>query len=89
MLPERRSGASSDSIRERVERARELQSRRLAAISALTNDPAETLLGTDVRRMAISPSVHHRVIKLADPAHIGAAHIADALQYRTRVAEGQ
>ena len=87
-----------------------MQARRFAGTSALTNadmgpkemrqhaalgDTAETLLGTAVRQMALSPRAYHRVIKLAhaiaelaDSEQIGTAHIAEALQYRPRVAEG-
>ena len=62
---------------------------------AALEDAVAALLGTAVRQMALSPRAYHRVIKLArtlaDLAaaeQIGTARIADALQYRPRVAEG-
>ncbi|MFT4038839.1 MAG: ATP-binding protein [Thermomicrobiales bacterium] len=80
MLADRRAGESSATIRARVERARERQTRRFAESAALTNadmgpkelrafaaldEAAETLLGAAVRQMALSPRAYHRVIKLA------------------------
>ncbi|MFN8660453.1 MAG: hypothetical protein U0075_01090 [Thermomicrobiales bacterium] len=62
---------------------------------AALEDAVAALLGTAVRQMALSPRAYHRVIKLArmlaDLAaaeQIGTAHIAEALQYRPRMAEG-
>jgi magnesium chelatase family protein len=60
-------------------------------------DPQRTCscAATAVRQMALSPRAYHRVIKLArtiadlaDAEQIGTAHIAEAPQYRPRVAEG-
>ena len=62
---------------------------------AALDDPAETLLGSAVRQMGLSARAYHRVLKLArtiaDLAaeeSITTAHVAEALQYRPRVAEG-
>ena len=62
---------------------------------AALDDTAETLLGSAVRQMGLSARAYHRVLKLArtiaDLAaeeSITTAHVAEALQYRPRVAEG-
>ncbi len=62
---------------------------------AALDDTAEALLGSAVRQMGLSARAYHRVLKLArtiaDLAaeeQIATAHVAEALQYRPRVAEG-
>jgi hypothetical protein len=62
---------------------------------AALEDAVAALLGTAVRQMALSLRAYHCVIKLARliadltaAEQIGTAHIAEALQYRPRVAEG-
>ena len=67
-------------IRERVEKAREIQAKRFAGTTLLTNadmgpkelrqyaaldDAGETLLGAAVRQMRLSARSYHRVLKLA------------------------
>jgi magnesium chelatase family protein len=79
-LSDRKPGESSADVRARVERAREIQSRRFAGTQVLTNadmspkelrqfatldDDAEALLGSAVRQMALSARAYHRVLKLA------------------------
>jgi magnesium chelatase family protein len=61
---------------------------------AALDDTAEALLGAAVRQMGLSARAYHRVLKLArtiaDLAaeeQIATAHVAEALQYRPRVAE--
>jgi magnesium chelatase family protein len=64
-------------------------------LHAALDETAETLLGSAVRQMSLSARGYHRVLKLArtiadlaaeEP--IATAHVAEALQYRPRVAEG-
>jgi magnesium chelatase family protein len=62
---------------------------------AALDDATEALLGSAVRQMGLSARAYHRVLKLArtiaDLAAeegITTAHVAEALQYRPRVAEG-
>src|SRR5262249_22644323 len=79
-LADRRPGESSATVRERVERAREIQTRRFAGMPLLTNadmgpkelreyasldEAGEALLGAAVRQMALSARAYHRVLKLA------------------------
>ena len=62
---------------------------------AALDETSEALLGAAVRQMGLSARAYHRVLKLArtiaDLAaaeQIATAHVAEALQYRPRVAEG-
>ena len=58
------------------------------------DDAGEMLLGSAVRQMGLSARGYHRVLKLArtiadlaGEERITTAHLAEALQYRPRVAE--
>jgi magnesium chelatase family protein len=79
-LADRRQGELSAAVRERVERAREVQARRFDGTTLLTNADmgpkelrqhaaldadGEALLGAAVRQMALSARAYHRVLKLA------------------------
>jgi magnesium chelatase family protein len=108
-LADRRSGEPSAAVRQRVERARVIQSRRFAGTALLTNadmgpkelrlyalldDGGEALLGAAVRQMGLSARAYHRVLKLArtiadlaGEEQITTSHVAEALQYRPRVAD--
>jgi magnesium chelatase family protein len=109
-LADRRPGETSAAVRERVERAREVQARRFAdspqlltnadmgpkelRLYAALDDATETLLGTAVRQMGLSARAYHRVLKLArtiadlsGEETVSTAHVAEALQYRPRVAD--
>lgn len=104
-------GEPSRSVRERVERAREVQNERFAdrppasrtnagmsrreveRYCSLSPD-AERLLRAAMERFYLSARGHDRVLKvartiadLAEEADIGAPHLAEAIQLRTRVAE--
>lgn len=108
-LSNRRAGEPSSDVRERVQRAREIQTARFGwgdvrtnadmgprevQIYARLDDQGEALMRTAVRQLALSARGYHRVLKLArtiaDLAgveQIETAHVAEALQYRPRVAD--
>ncbi|MBW3634362.1 MAG: hypothetical protein KY456_15175 [Chloroflexi bacterium] len=61
---------------------------------AALDEAGETLLGAAVRQMGLSARAYHRVLKLArtiadlaGEERITTTHVAEALQYRPRVAE--
>ena len=115
-LSDNRIGESSESIRARVEKARERQRARFAAISCPNNGslplscnadmrPAEirqlcsldsvgqSIIKTAMTQFQLTARAYHRVLKLArtiadlDEADgIASTHLAEALQYRSRMA---
>ncbi len=61
---------------------------------ASLDEAGETLLGSAVRQMGLSARAYHRVLKLArtiadltQQECVTSVHVAEALQYRPRVAE--
>ncbi|MBE0481382.1 MAG: YifB family Mg chelatase-like AAA ATPase [Dehalococcoidia bacterium] len=105
-LSDDRLGESSESVRQRVERARVIQQERLYGTKLMCNadmtplevrdfcqvEPAaQSLLQAAMRQQYLSARGFHRVLKLARTiadlagnGTIGAAHLAEALQYRIR-----
>ena len=101
-----RLGEPSAKIRERVERAREVQRKRFAGTKLLSNadmgpkevreccaldDAGKTLIKAAMRQLGLSARGFHRILKvsrtiadLAGSPRIETAHLAEALQYRTR-----
>jgi magnesium chelatase family protein len=99
----------SESIRKRVEKARERQRARFAGTTLTCNsdmgpgdirefcplsDEPRALVRAAMRQMHLSARAYHRVLKvsrtiadLEGSANIQSHHIAEALQYRTRVLE--
>jgi magnesium chelatase family protein len=100
-------GESSDTVRNRIERARRQQRARLAGTAMACNadmkpgeirqfcalhDDAQALIRAAMRQMHLSARGYHRVLKvsrtiadLEGSADIESHHVAEALQYRTRV----
>ncbi|MFZ5392059.1 MAG: YifB family Mg chelatase-like AAA ATPase [Patescibacteria group bacterium] len=98
---------NSKQVRERVINARQVQNKRFAETSTVTNSemsakqvemfcnydqPAEEIIKKAVDKMNLSPRSFHRLLKvsrtiadLAGQDIIVATHVAEALQYRTRV----
>ena len=107
-LASKSGGESSSSIRERIQRVRELQGARFAGTNVLTNAgmgpreveiyarpdaSAEQLLQAATRQMALSARAYHRILKLArtiadlaGSEAIASAHVAEAINYRSRIA---
>jgi len=99
---------SSDAIRARVEKAREIQNKRFAGTHCMTNtdmknkeirehctlqDQSIELMKQAVTQLHLSARSYHRILKLARTIadldgneHIETPHVAEALQYRSKVA---
>ncbi len=99
-------GESSEAIRERVIRAREVQQARFSAYSHIYNnadmgskevrhfcrldDAGASLLKTAMTRLGLSARAYDRILKvsrtiadLESETQINAAHVSEAIQYRT------
>jgi magnesium chelatase family protein len=99
-------GESSEAIRERVIRAREVQQARFSAYSHIYNnadmgskevrhfcrldDAGASLLKTAMTRLGLSARAYDRILKvsrtiadLEGESQINAAHVSEAIQYRT------
>jgi magnesium chelatase family protein len=102
-LSDKRMGEPSQTVRERVEAAREKQRQRFAGLKDISCNaemhPAEvrkfceldpacaSLMKTAMSQLQLSARAYHRVLKLARSERIGASHLAEALQYRRRMQE--
>jgi len=97
----------SEKIRERVEKARQIQNKRLIDTSMITNaemsakqvdmfcrldEKAEKIIKQAVNQMNLSARSYHRLLKVArtiadldDCEEINQNHVAEALQFRTRM----
>jgi len=97
----------SEKIRERVEKARQIQNKRLINTSMITNaemsakqvdmfcrldEKAEKIIKQAVNQMNLSARSYHRLLKVArtiadldDCEEINQNHVAEALQFRTRM----
>ncbi len=102
-------GESSESIRERVQKARDIQSERFAKINISSNsemsgeqikkycplsEEQKEFLKQAMRQLRMSARGFHRILKLArtiadldNSPEIKDEHLAEALQYRPKIAE--
>ncbi len=108
-LSDSRCGESSEAIRARVERARQVQRQRFAGTQLYSNadmhpaevrrfcgldDPGRSLMRSAMNQMQLSARAYHRSLKLArtiadlaGSENIQVQHVAEALQYRPRMAD--
>ncbi len=106
-LEDEKNGESSDSIRDRINRARKIQEIRFANLSTTTNAEMNIrdiknytkldvksmeLLRNAAQKLDFSARAYHRIIKLsrtiadlAGEENISKMHIAEAIQFRTKV----